>query len=165
MSIKTIILFGVIVLTLVVSGLPGETKNAFADSSKQLKGFGHVHVLVVHPQNETLLAGTHQGLFRSQDAGVTWERTKPKGEVPGHDFMSFAMHPQQFSQIYASGHDIGILRSDDFGQTWQRSDSGIPSADVHAVVVDSHKPQQLYAWVSEDGLYRSKDRGKTLAPG
>jgi photosystem II stability/assembly factor-like uncharacterized protein len=150
-----------VLLTLVVTGLPGQAEVAFADSSKELKGFKHVHGLVVHPQHETLLLGTHHGLFRSPDAGVTWERAKPKGEVPGSDFMSFAMHPQQYSQLYASGHDLGIIRSNDFGLTWQRADSGIPNADVHALAVDPHKPQQVYAWVVEYGLYRSQDGGKS----
>ncbi len=150
-----------VLLVLGVDGVPGQTGVAFADSSKELKGFGHVHALVVHPQQETLQLGTHQGFFRSQDAGAIWERAKPEGEVPGSDFMSFAMHPQQYSQIYASGHDLGIIRSNDFGRTWQRSDSGIPSADVHALAVDPHKPRQLYAWVVEHGLYRSKDGGKS----
>ncbi len=155
-----VVVFSVL-LVLVVTSVPGQTGVAFADSSKELKGFGHVHALVVHPQHETLLVGTHQGFFRSQDAGGTWERAKPKGEVPGSDFMSFAMHPQQYSQIYASGHDLGIIRSNDFGRTGQRSDSGIPNADVHALAVDPLKPQRLYAWVVENGLYRSQDGGKS----
>jgi len=150
-----------VLLTLVATGLSGQTEVAVAASSTTPQGFGHVHGLVVHPQHETLLLGTHHGLFRSRDAGVTWERVKPKGEVPGSDFMDLAMHPQQYSQIYASGHDLGIIRSNDFGQTWQRSDPGIPNADVHALAVDAHKPQQLYAWVVEYGLYRSQDGGKS----
>ena len=51
---------------------------AAAASSTAAQGFGHVHALLVHPQNETLLVGTHHGLFRSHDAGVTWERVTPK---------------------------------------------------------------------------------------
>ncbi len=102
-------------LTLVVTGLLGETGVAFADSSKELKGFKHLHGLVVHPQHETLLLGTHHGLFRSRDAGATWGRVKPKGEVPGSDFMDLAMHPQQYFQVYASGHDLGIISSISLG--------------------------------------------------
>ena len=125
------------------------------------KGFGHVHALLVHPPGDTLLVGTHHGLFRSHDAGATWERVTPTGEVPGSDFMTLAMHPQQYDVIYAGGHDLGVLRSEDFGQTWQRSDQGLPSADVHALTVDPRKPQQLYAWVVEHGLYRSQDGGRS----
>ena len=132
-----------------------------AASSTTTKGFGHVHALLVHPTNETLLVGTHHGLFGSQDAGVTWEHITPKGEVPGSDFMTLTMHPQQYARIFAGGPDLGILRSDDFGQTWHRASQGIPSADVHALVVDAHNPQQLYAWVVESGLYRSQDGGRS----
>jgi photosystem II stability/assembly factor-like uncharacterized protein len=130
-------------------------------SSASPKGFGHVHAVLVHPEDETLLVGTHHGFFNSQDTGVTWERVAPKGEVPGNDVMTLAMYPQQHSQIFAAGHDLGILRSEDFGQTWQRSAQGIPSADVPALAVDPHKPQQLYAWVVEHGLYRSQDGGSS----
>ncbi len=147
-----------VLLAPVVAAVPGQ---AVAASSKAAQGFKHVHALVVHPQGETLLVGTHQGLFRSDDAGVTWERAKSKNKAPGTDFMTLATHPQQYSRIYAGGHDLGILRSNDFGRTWQRSDQGIPSADVHALAVDPHKPRQLYAWVVEHGLYRSKDGGKS----
>ena len=125
------------------------------------KGFGHVHALLVHPPGDTLLVGTHHGLFRSHAAGATWERVTPTGDVPGSDFMTLAMHPQQYDVIYAGGHDLGVLRSADFGQTWQRSDQGLPSADVHALTVDPRKPQQLYAWVVEHGLYRSQDGGRS----
>lgn len=130
-------------------------------SAGEHQGFGHIHALLVPPQDDALLVGTHHGLFRSRDAGVTWERVTPAGEVPGHDFMTLAIHPQQPSRIYASGHDLGILRSEDAGETWQRSSEGIPSADVHALVVDARKPQQFYAWVVEHGLYRSQDGGRS----
>jgi len=135
----------------------GQTVVVAASTVPQ--GFEHVHALVVHPTHETLLVGTHHGLFRSPDAGVTWERVMPKGEVSGSDFMTLAMHPQQYDVIYAGGHDLGVLRSEDFGQTWQRANQGLPSADVHALAVDPHKPQQLYAWVVDHGLYRSQDSG------
>ena len=134
---------------------------AAAASVAERQGFGHVHALLVHPKDNTLLVGTHHGLFRSRDAGVTWERVTPKGEVSGSDFMTLAIHPQQETQIYAGGHDLGILHSEDFGQTWQRADQGLPSPDVHALVVDPHKPEQLYAWVVERGLYRSQDGGRS----
>lgn len=125
------------------------------------QGFGHVHALLVHPKADTLLVGTHHGLFRSDDAGVTWTRVTPAGDVPGSDFMTLAMHPQHYSRIYAGGHDLGILRSEDFGQTWQRAAQGLPSPDVHALAVDPRTPEQLYAWVVDHDLYRSRDGGRS----
>src|SRR5438445_3706498 len=112
----------------------GQTVVVAASTVPQ--GFEHVHALVVHPTHETLLVGTHHGLFRSPDAGVTWERVMPKGEVSGSDFMTLALHPQNYDLIYAGGHDLGVLRSEDFDQTSQRANQGLPSADVHALAVD-----------------------------
>jgi photosystem II stability/assembly factor-like uncharacterized protein len=132
-----------------------------ASLAAERQGFGHVHAILVHPQNDTLLVGTHSGLWRSPDAGVTWERVTLQDDVPGRDFMTLAMHPQQYAQIYAGGPDLGLLRCEDFGQTWQQSSQGMPSADVQAVVVDAHKPQQLYAWVVKHGLYRSQNGGRS----
>jgi photosystem II stability/assembly factor-like uncharacterized protein len=148
-------------LTLLTGLLLAPVLASAAAATAAPGGFGHIHALLVHPKDDMLLVGTHQGLFRSQDAGVTWARLTPTGEAPGSDFMSLAMQPQQYSLIYAGGHDLGILRSADFGQTWQRAATGVPSADVHALVVDAHKPQQLYAWGVEHGLYRSQDGGRT----
>jgi photosystem II stability/assembly factor-like uncharacterized protein len=119
----------------------------------------HVHALVVHPDHDTLLAGTHSGLFRSRDAGVTWERVSPQGDLATGDVIALAMHPQAYDQLYAAGHDLGVWRSHDFGQTWQRSDQGLPAADVTALAVDPHKSTQLYAWVVGHDLYRSQDSG------
>jgi hypothetical protein len=149
------------ILTLLMGSLLALILASAASATAAPEAFGHIHALLVHPKDDMLLLGTHHGLFRSQDAGVTWERLTPTGEVPGSDFMTLAMHPQQYAQIYAGGHGLGILRSEDFGQTWQRADTGVPSADVHALVVDPHKPQQLYAWVVEHGLYRSQDGGRS----
>src|SRR5438552_5118086 len=111
----TLVLITSVLLTAGVSPVFGQTAVAAAATAPH--GFEHVHALVVHPTHDTLLVGTHHGLFRSPDAGVTWERVVPQGEVPGNDFMTLAMHPQQYDVLYAGGHDLGVLRSEDFGQT------------------------------------------------
>jgi len=134
---------------------------AAAEAATVPKGFGHVHALLVHPPGDTLLVGTHHGLFRSHDAGVTWEHVTPQGEVLGNDVMTLAMPPQQHDVLYAGGHDLGVLRSNDVGQTWHRSDQGLPSPDVHALTVDPRTPQQRYAWVVAHGLYHSQDGGRS----
>jgi photosystem II stability/assembly factor-like uncharacterized protein len=151
---------GALLMLVVVTTLWQKTV-ATAAQSKTPTDSEYTYSLVVHPQSETLLVGTHSGLFRSRDAGVTWERVQTIGEVPGRDFTSLVMHPQQYNLLYASGHNLGILRSHDFGLTWQRVDQGIPSADVPALAIDPHKPQQLYAWVVEQGLFRSRDGGRS----
>jgi photosystem II stability/assembly factor-like uncharacterized protein len=132
-----------------------------AASSTGSQGFGHVHALLVHPKDDSLLVGTHHGLFRSHDAGATWTRVTPKGHTPGSEVVSLAMHAQQYDQIFAAGPGLALLRSDDFGQTWQTSGRGLPRAEVQTIVADAHKPQQLYAWVAGRGLHRSQDGARS----
>jgi hypothetical protein len=51
------------------------------------------------------------------------------------------------------------LLGQNFDLRYPWANQGLPRTDVHALAVDPHKPQQLYAWVVEHGLYRSQDSG------
>lgn len=120
-----------------------------------------VRTILVHPQGETLLVATRQGLVRSHDDGHTWESVPSPATLPGQQVLTLAMHPQQPSRLYAGGHPFGIVRSDNAGQSWQPSAQGLPGTAVPALVADPRRPQQLYAWVVEHGVYRSRDSGRS----
>lgn len=77
-------------------------------------------VLKVNPANGWLYAGGGQGLFRSQDAGISFEQILPQ-PVEGLDLVS--SRPGSL-WVAASG---ALLRSDDGGATFQ-SIGGLPGA-------------------------------------
>jgi photosystem II stability/assembly factor-like uncharacterized protein len=62
--------------------------------------------------------------------------------------------------MYAGGNDLWVVKSTNSGTSWQTVKQGLPKADVHALAIDTRKPQQLYAWVADAGLYRSRDGGQ-----
>lgn len=112
---------------------------------------GHFHMLLLSPGLRTLFAGTHLGLFRSEDRGLSWRlaaRRFSREEVHG-----LAMDRSR-GIIYAATHGQGLLQSHDGGQRWRDCTSGLPSRDLHALALDPRPPHLLYVWVVGHGLFR-----------
>ncbi len=97
-------------------------------------GMAHVHALGVDPEDGTLYAGTHYGLFRVPEQGAA---TLVADRV--QDFMGFTVvGPNHY---LASGHpgggqegpsSLGLIESTDGGQTWA-SVSLSGEADFHVL--------------------------------
>jgi photosystem II stability/assembly factor-like uncharacterized protein len=116
------------------------------------------HSLLVAPDDpNALVLGTHNGLYRSGDAGRTWEKAKLDGE----DAMNLARAGTHV--VWAAGHNV-LAKSADGGNTWQdvRPD-GLPGLDVHGFAVDPRDPQTLFAAIAGQGLYRSTDGGTSFS--
>ena len=54
---------------------------------------------------------------------------------------------------------IDFLRSDDRGVNWRTVSDGLPSQEVGAFAVHSYLPDTLYAWIAEQGIFRTEDGG------
>lgn len=116
------------------------------------------HSLLVDPGNaQTLVLGTHDGLFRSTDAGRSW---KPAG-LGGQDAMNLVRRGARV--VWVAGHGV-LAKSRDGGRTWvDVRPAGLPGLDVHGFAVDSEDPRRLFAAIADQGLYSSADGGKTFA--
>lgn len=116
------------------------------------------HSLLVAPDDaRTLQLGTHEGLFRSVDGGMTWAAAS----LAGNDAMNLAQPTA--NTIWAAGHDV-LSRSADGGTTWEDvRPTGLPGLDVHAFAVDPRHPTRLLAAIAGQGLFRSTDGGKSFA--
>ncbi len=103
------------------------------DGPSSPEGISHIHALVTNPADESLLAATHEGVFRIED-GVA----KRVG-TGRQDTMGFAARgPDSF---YASGHPapddggpphLGLIASSDGAKTWT-TESMEGEADFHAL--------------------------------
>ena len=116
------------------------------------------HSLLVAPNDPMrLLLGTHQGLFRSSDGGRTWA----KAGLDGNDAMNLARPSGE--TLWVAGHNV-LAKSTDGGTTWTDvRPAGLPSLDIHGFAVDRGHPGRLYAAVAGEGLYRSRNNGRSFS--
>ena len=117
-----------------------------------------------------VLAGTSQGLFRTDDRGVTWAAL---AGLPPTDFNVALFNPANADQIYAASDgdqgNGGVFRSLDRGATWSTFGAGLPSKPrVTALALQPMNPAQVVAatWNPSDGSaggYRIADPAATVA--
>ncbi len=118
-----------------------------------------------------------QGLWRSRDAGSTWENVG-KGII-GEQVMSVAISPLERSNgrsvVYAGTEPSTIFRSEDGGATWRdlatlRQLPSAPSwsfpprpytSHVRWLTPDPLVPGRIYAAIEAGALLRSFDGGET----
>ena len=144
-SIAALAMFIVLVLSTL-----GETAGPSQD-------IGHLHALLLNPTDGSLWIGTHNGLYRSNDEGKSWQPVKVPADLAAMDFMSFTQDPTNPKVLYVGTHNRGVLRTMDGGVTWTTFSTGLGGPDVHALAVDGYNPVQpkrLCAWVVDKGLYR-----------
>jgi photosystem II stability/assembly factor-like uncharacterized protein len=116
------------------------------------------HSLLVAPNNPSrLLLGTHQGLFGSNDGGRTWSKVG----LSRRDAMNLARPSRE--TIWVAGHNV-FAKSTDGGATWANvRPAGLPSLDIHGFALDPKHPGRLYAAVAGEGLYRSRNNGRSFS--
>jgi photosystem II stability/assembly factor-like uncharacterized protein len=122
-------------------------------------GSQEVRALVQAPSHpDELFAGTLDGVFRSLDAGKTWERISPENHEELRNFDSLALDPKNPSIIYAGTFHLP-WKTVDGGKHWNPIHAGmIDDSDVMSLMVDSKHPHRLFASACS-GIYRSDDSG------
>lgn len=116
------------------------------------------HSLLVNPTNpRALVLGTHYGLYVSSDGGRHWRFDA----LSGDDAMNLVRPGGD--TIWLAGHEV-FKKSSDGGASWSdvRPD-GLPGLDIHGFAVDPRNSSVLYAAVAGQGLYRSRDGGRSFA--
>jgi len=117
-----------------------------------------------------VLAGTSQGLFRSDDRGVTWS---PLAGLPTTDFNIALYNPANPDQIYVGSDgdqgNGGVFRSLDRGASWSTFGAGLPvKPRITTLALQPLNPVQVVAaaWNPTDGTagaYRIQDPAATVA--
>jgi photosystem II stability/assembly factor-like uncharacterized protein len=121
--------------------------------------------------------GTGGGVWRTLDAGITWDPVSDETDMAG-SIGAIAVAPADPNVVYVGTGEAcprgnvspgnGMWKSTDAGRTWSRA--GLPEAgQVGAVVVHPRDENLLYVAAlghifgpnEERGVYRSKDGGAT----
>ncbi|MQF68803.1 hypothetical protein FIM12_00495 [SAR202 cluster bacterium AD-804-J14_MRT_500m] len=127
-----------------------------------------VQSLAVHPTEPNVIyVGTHNGPYRSQDTGDTWERLGFPGS--GISVWSFLFYPGDTNKMLLGTAPAGVYKSEDGGDNWKRTpmtpgpdtcDIGFDSRLI-GLAVDPWEQQTIYAAVEVGGVRRSHDGGES----
>jgi photosystem II stability/assembly factor-like uncharacterized protein len=113
-----------------------------------------VHTIVQDPtnQNRMYIAISAAGVFRTDDAGVTWKPINkglnsqfmpdPTAEV-GHCVHRIAIHPTRPDVLYMQKH-WDIMRSDNSGELWYEVSDNLPTDFGFPIDVHAHEPETIY---------------------
>ena len=119
-----------------------------------------------------VIAGTSQGLFRSDDRGLNWS---PVSGLPAGDVNLVLFNQANPDQIYAaSDTDLGnggVFRSIDRGASWSALGAGLPARPrITALALQASSPLQVIAsyWnptTGQAGTYRIPDTSAAVSGG
>ncbi len=144
----------------------------------------HTILLDAGRPERILVAISAAGVFRSDDAGLTWkpanrglksqyELPDPEAEV-GHCVHRIALHPSRPDVLFMQKH-WDIMRSEDAGNSWTEVSGNLPSDFGFPIDVHAHEPNTIYVvpiksdseHFPPDGklrVYRSRTGGNEWEP-
>jgi photosystem II stability/assembly factor-like uncharacterized protein len=114
-----------------------------------------LHTIILDPSRPErfFIAISAAGVFRTDDAGLTWrpinrglkspyEIPDPDAEV-GHCVHRIAMHPSRPDVLFMQKH-WDVMRSDDAGESWREISGNLPSDFGFPIDVHANEPQTIY---------------------
>ncbi len=121
--------------------------------------------VVIHPEDKNLiLAATAYGIFKSSDAGWSWEE-KNNGIKPeqtgttSSTFVSSILIDVKNKKRILIGTEDGIYESLDNGESWRNL--ALKGIAVRTLVQSPNDPDIIFAGTEEDGIFKSTDAGRT----
>jgi len=97
------------------------------------------------------------GVFRSLDAGATWEKRNDLNPTPWY-YSQITADPKAPGRVYVVGE--GMFVSDDGGKTFRHLNEKAKHGDTHVVWIDPERTDHLRAGC-DGGIYESYDGGET----
>jgi photosystem II stability/assembly factor-like uncharacterized protein len=143
-----------------------------------LKDTAHIGRIVIHPKNPDIVyiaalghlwgPNKERGVFKTVDAGKTWELVKFINEDTG--FIDLAMDPSDPETLYAAGYQVrrdafcggnpavltgpgsGLFKTTDGGKTWKAMTHGLPARPLGrcGFAISAKEPRIVYAVVQTD---------------
>ncbi len=135
--------------------------------------------MLIDPTNpQRIFFGDSMKLFRSEDAGATWQQIYTNETPPGSGFWQgrglettvlhdIEVDPTNSDIVYFGYWDIGFFKTVDGGQSFKRLTQGLDHpGNVFDIEIDPDNPETIYAstgrweWVAGD-IAKSEDGGQS----
>ena len=109
-----------------------------------------------------LMAGTLEGVYRSDDQGDSWKLISPPNHPDIKNIQSVAVDPTNPDVVYAGTWHLAWKTSDG-GGTWRQIKRGmIDDSDVFSIIVDPRMPAVVYTSACS-GIYKSTTGGELFS--
>ncbi|WP_181280705.1 WD40/YVTN/BNR-like repeat-containing protein [Aphanothece hegewaldii] len=126
-----------------------------------------IHQLEMSPQFEqdrTLYIIVRSNLFKSTDAGKTWNRII-EGLAYRFNVGSLSIHQNQKNVLYLSTLGDGVYKSEDAGNSWTQINQGLDTSFVNTLAISPQSPDLVLLGADKlagkkQGLYRTSNGGK-----
>jgi photosystem II stability/assembly factor-like uncharacterized protein len=137
-------------------------------SSTGLYSESRVWSLAAHPKAPPeILAGTDSGVYAFDRSTSKW--THLPSDMDSLTIWSIVHSPDNPDIVLAGTRPSAIFRSEDRGRTWTRSQGAfaptcpaVGKPRVTQIVFDPQDPQFVCASIEIDGIWRSRDGGKSF---
>ncbi len=129
-----------------------------------------LRALFIAPGKNSALYGlTCRWLYRSEDAGSSWERTGrglPETLCSSNDWGSrtLAFDPRDPRRVYIGTGGRGVFVSTDGGTTFLAMNRGLDSAVITTLLIDPKNPDNLYAAIAMKGVFRWNAQARKWTP-
>jgi photosystem II stability/assembly factor-like uncharacterized protein len=115
----------------------------------------YIYSLYISPtDHNTVFAGTLYGIYRSTDAGETWNQ-----QCANNYNYRIVSVPDEPEVMYSAAY-TGIYRSTDAGVTWTTCGTGIQGTNIRLVLTVPGEDGTVYCG-STGGMFKSTDYGAT----
>ncbi len=120
----------------------------------------YVSLIAIDPRDHrSIYLRTRGGLFRSRDAGATWQMLLGGIET---DIVHALLFDENSTRIYAATGGHGVMASDDDGASWQSLAVGL--AGGGAALALAQIDARTFLVGMQNGIFITRDAGQTWQP-
>jgi photosystem II stability/assembly factor-like uncharacterized protein len=152
-----LIVISLLLTAAAIAGHAGAALNTWQSNGPTGSAGSRIWGLTIDPNNHSVLyAGTSGGLYKSSNAGDSWELNT--GLVATVVY-TITVNPAN-SQIIYVGMPDGVHMSTNGGTSWDLLSTGIPaSTAIKSIVIDPSDLTTLYVATYSKGVYKSTHGG------